>query len=91
MQTPETLNQLGDDELRVILDGLAQEYFKTHRWKTMLSEASGYSYPAVKSWSRDTRPPVIVIMWLESELRRGAYEGMLISLGRIVNVAQDLA
>lgn len=78
MHTPETLAAKSDDEMRETLAELASEFYGHDRWKTQLGRDTGYSGEAVKNWHRTgSRPPALVLMWLETQLSHRQAVGIL--------------
>ncbi len=71
MHNPEQIETMTDPEAQALAELLAIQLCGSDRFKTDLAERLGCTRPAVNRWFADGgRPPMLVIMYLESELAR---------------------
>lgn len=86
MNSPEQIERMTSPEAQDHAERLAVQLCGTDRFKTDLAERLGYTRPAVNGWfAEGGRPPTVVVLYLEAELRRMKAERALTGLKRALD------
>lgn len=92
MNNPEYIETMSGPEVQELAARLAVQLCETDAFKTDLAARLGCTRAAVNRWfSEGNRPPTIVLLYLEAELRRKAAEMVLEGLNKSLDAIRHYA
>lgn len=92
MSNPEQIEAMSGPEVQDLAARLAVQLCETDSFKTELATRLGYTRAAVNRWfSEGNRPPTVVMLYLEAELKRKAAEMVLEGLNKSLDAIRHYA